>query len=76
MIDPAEIAMPTGQVGRRFAAIVTDDDDEGARIQLRDLAVAARLPDRDLDPGDPLDAERMAVDAIRRLVTFRHSQGG
>lgn len=49
VIDLAE-AVPQGRTGERFEAVVTDSDEHGARIQLRDVAVAARLPERGLAP--------------------------
>ena len=71
VIDLAEAAMLAGQIGRSFAAVVTDTDDHGARIQLKELAVAARLPDRGLQPGDALDVRLVAADPQRRVVTFQ-----
>ena len=71
VIDLAEAVMLRDRVGQRFAAIVTDADSGGARIQLRDLAVAARLPDRDLHPGEAVEVALIAADPLRRLITFR-----
>ena len=73
VIDLAEAAMLAPRVGERFAAAVIDADDHGARIQLSDLAVAARLPDRDLRPGDRLSVELIAANPLRRTVSFRRA---
>lgn len=69
-VDLAEAVMLRSQVGQTFAAVVTDVDDHGARIQLRDLAVAARLPARDLHPGDVLEVRLVSADPARRQVAF------
>ena len=70
VIDLAEAVMLLPHVGERFAAVVTDVDDHGARIQLRDLAVVARLATRGLRPGDAIAVTLSAVDTERRQVTF------
>jgi exoribonuclease R len=51
VIDLAEAVVLAPRVGERFSAVVIDADDEGARIQLCDIAVAARLPERGLRPA-------------------------
>ena len=71
VIDLAEAVMLAGRMGEAFAAVVTDTDDGGARFQLCDLAVAARLPDRDLAPGDAIEVRLVAADPVARRITFR-----
>ena len=58
-------------IGERFAAVVTDADDDGARIQLRDVAVAARLPAPGLQPGQAVEVTLAAADPLKRTVAFR-----
>ena len=53
-VDLAEAAMLQGRVGEIFAAVVIDTDDHGARIQLADNAVVARLALTGAEPGQAL----------------------
>ena len=71
VIDLAEAAMLQDRVGERFAAVVVDSDDDGARIQLRDAAVAARVPAKGLKPGDAIDVQLTVADPARRKVSFQ-----
>jgi integrase len=57
-------------VGRVFPAIVTDVDDRGVRMQLRDLPVVARVAAQGVRPGDALAVRLDAVDIDRRAITF------
>jgi exoribonuclease R len=69
-VDLAEAVILQGRVGETFAAIVTDVDHRGARIQLRDLPVVARLGDTDIDPGEALDVVLVEADPRLRTVAF------
>jgi exoribonuclease R len=71
VIDLAEAAMLQGREGETLAAIVTDIDERGARIQLRDLPVIARVDASHIAPGDALQVQLMAVDPARRSIQFR-----
>lgn len=70
VIDLAEAAMLQGREGEVFAAVVTDIDDRGARIQLTDMAMVARLNAPGARPGDPLRVQLVSADTERRSVTF------
>jgi len=70
VIDLAEAVMLHGQEGRRFAAIVTDVDERGARIQLRDLPIVTRLARDGLVPGTALDVRLAEVDMAKRSLRF------
>jgi exoribonuclease R len=70
VIDLAEAAMLKDRVGERFAAVVVASDEDGARIQLRDVAVAARLPAPGLQPGETVEVQLAAVDPLKRRATF------
>jgi exoribonuclease R len=70
VIDLAEAAMLQGREGEVFAAVVTDIDDRGARIQLQDMAVVARLVAPGAGPGDPVRVRLVSADTGRRTVTF------
>lgn len=70
VIDLAEAALLSNREGEVFAASVTDTDDRGARIQLRDVPVVARIADIGLAPGSVLDVRLNNVESARRLVQF------
>ena len=70
VVDLAEAVMLAEQVGQTFAAVVTDADAHGARIQLRDNAVVAHLALRDATPGRALTVRLTAADPVKRQVTF------
>jgi exoribonuclease R len=70
-IDLAEAVILSGQEGRTFAAIATDVDERGVRIQLCDLPVVARLAVQGVKAGDHLQVVLVAADTDRRTVTFR-----
>jgi exoribonuclease R len=59
-----------GREGQVFAAVVTDADDHGARMQLRDLPVVARLAIKDAEPGDAVTVKLLAVDPERQRISF------
>ena len=69
-VDLAESVILRGREGETFAAIVTEVDHRGARIQLCDLPVAARVGGADLDPGDTVEVTLVKADPDLRTVTF------
>jgi exoribonuclease R len=70
VVDLAEAALLSGREGERFAAAVVDVDSRGARIQLADFPVIARLPDAPAAPGAQLEVCLTEADPTRRLVRF------
>lgn len=70
VIDLAEAVMLQNCAGRSFSAIVTDVDDRGARIQLRDEPVVARVATHGVAPGDALQVRLTAADPGQRTITF------
>lgn len=74
VIDLAEAVMLTGREGELFAAVVTDVDDRGARIQLTDLPVVARVDVKDVSPGDAVTVRLVATDTARHSLTFERAQ--
>jgi exoribonuclease R len=70
VIDLAEAALLSSQTQRTFSAIVTDVDDRGARIQLRDLPVVARVDAHHVDPGSELRVRVVSTDVPARTVTL------
>ena len=70
IIDLAEAAVLAGRVGERFAAVVTDTEGDVARIQLRDLPVAARLKGVSFAPGEAVQVTLAAADPVSRRIAF------
>ena len=70
VIDLAEAVTLKGREGEEFAAVVTDVDDRGARIQLTSPPVVARVKDNALTPGDALTVRLDAADPATRSVLF------
>jgi exoribonuclease R len=70
VVDLAEAAILAGREGQHFAAIVTDIDPNGTRIQLCDLPVVARTTARAVHPGDQITVRLDTADPARRLVGF------
>jgi exoribonuclease R len=70
-VDLAEAVILKGREGEIFRAIVTEADSRGARMQLCDLPVVARLDGTELDPGQLLDVILVEADPEMRIVTFR-----
>jgi exoribonuclease R len=69
-IDLAEAILLRGREGDVFDAVVTDEDDRGARIQICDPAVVTRTVAHRVDPGDDIRVELTAVDVDERSVEF------
>jgi exoribonuclease R len=69
-IDLAEAVVLQGREGEVFDAVVTDEDDRGARIQVRDPAVVARVVARHVDPGDDIQVKLINADPAERRVDF------
>jgi exoribonuclease R len=70
VLDLAEAVMLQGREGERFDAVVTDLDDRGARIQLCDPAVIARVDAKGAMPGDQIEVTLDAADPEQRQVRF------
>ncbi|MGV3482296.1 MAG: RNB domain-containing ribonuclease [Sphingobium sp.] len=69
-IDLAEAVMLRDREGQVFAAVATDIQDKGARIQLCDLPVVARVSGSDIVPGAALQVRLVTADPERRSVVF------
>ncbi|MCY7299164.1 MAG: RNB domain-containing ribonuclease [Ilumatobacteraceae bacterium] len=70
VLDLAEAVILKGHEGNSFDAVVVDDDDDGTRIQLLDLAVVAKVKAHSVEPGDRLRVKLLATDVDRRTVQF------
>jgi exoribonuclease R len=70
VVDLAEAVMLQSREGEVFAAIVTDEDERGVRMQLRDLPIVTRIIAHRVDPGDELRVRLTKADPETRNVTF------
>ena len=70
-LDLAEAVVLEGREGSRFDAVVTDVDERGARIQLSDPAIIARVDSNGAMPGDSIAVELIHVDVMQRQVSFQ-----
>ena len=70
VIDLAEAVLLEGSERQRFTALVTDADEHGARVQLTDRPVVARVDAHGLEPGDRVELILTAVDVARRSVSL------
>lgn len=69
-IDLAEAIVLQGREGEVFDAVITDEDDRGARIQVCDPAIVARVVARKVDPGDDIQVKLVSADPTARRVDF------
>ncbi len=70
VIDLAEAAMLDGHQGEIFAATVVERDERGARIQLNDWPVLARVDAHSVGVGAELRVRLTEAHAARRIVRF------
>jgi len=68
VIDLAETALLSGQVQHTFAAVVTDVDERGARIQLCDVPVVSRIDVHNVEPGDDVRVRVVSTDIPTRTA--------
>lgn len=69
-VDLAEAVALDGRQGDTFDAVVIDEDERGAQVQIADPAVVARVTARDVDPGDTVKVRLVGVDRATRRVDF------
>ncbi len=67
-IDLAEAILLQGREGEVFDAVVTDEDNRGARVQICEPAVVARTVARRVDPGDDIKVKLASVDVNERKI--------
>jgi VacB/RNase II family 3'-5' exoribonuclease len=71
VIDLAEAAILQNKLGEIFAAVVTDKDERGARVQLHDYAVVTRIEAHGVSPGDRIRVQLTGVDMHKRKADFK-----
>ena len=72
-IDLAETAILVHRTGEEFDAVVTDIGETGARIQLCDLPVVARVAADGVVPGAALTVRLESADPARRTLGFKRT---
>ena len=70
VIDLAEAIVLKDRVGETFAAVVTDIDQRGPRIQLCGLPVVSRLKEADVAAGDAIKVRLDLADPETRKIEF------
>jgi exoribonuclease R len=70
VIDLAEVALLANREGETFPAVVTDLGENGARIQLSDLPVVARVKAHGVLPGAAIRVTLLAADPLQRRLEF------
>ena len=59
------------RVGQRFPVVVTEVEDDDARVQFRDPAVLAKASGHGLDAGQEAEVEVVAVDPDEGRIELR-----
>mgnify|MGYP002778664714 CR=1 FL=1 len=70
VLDLAEAALLHGREGEVFRAIVTERDEKGARLQLCELPVMARVDTRSIASGEAIQVRLVAADPTKGKVHF------
>lgn len=70
VVDLVEAATLAGHEGEVFDAVIIDIDERGARIQLTEPAVVARLEHTTAEPGDVVKVRLVTADPVARRVEF------
>ena len=69
-LDLAEAIVLVGREGEVFDAVVTDTDDRGARIQVCDPAIMARVVAHRIEPGDEIRVRLVRAEPATRSIEF------
>lgn len=70
VLDLAEAALLHGREGEVFHTVVTERDEKGARLQLSDLPVVARVDTRSAASGEDVQVRLVSADPVRGEVRF------
>jgi exoribonuclease R len=73
IVDDVEARFLEHRVGDEFTAVVVDIDRRGARVQLADPPVRARMREQPMPPlGEPVCVRLQAADPLARSLQFVH----
>lgn len=70
VIDLAEAVTLQGREGEAFDAVVTDEDERGARIQLEAEPIVARVVAHGVEPGTRIRVRLTAADPVAHTLKF------
>lgn len=70
VLNLAEAALLHGREGEVFRAIVIERDEKGARLQLLDVPVIARVDTRSVASGEEVQVRLVSADPVRGEVTL------
>lgn len=70
VLELAEAVLMAGREGEGFSAVVTERDERGARIQLCDLPILARVDTKAVAAGDMIQVRLARADTTRREIAF------
>lgn len=70
VLDLAEAALLHGREGEIFRAVVTERDEKGARLQLAELPVVARVDTRSVASGEEVQVRLVTADPVRGELRF------
>ena len=71
IVDDLEARLLEHRVGERFDAVVVEHDARGARLQIAEPPIRARLhSDRRIDPGTTLAVRLVGADPVGRSLRF------
>lgn len=73
VLDLAEAALLAGREGEVFDAVVTEPDEKGARLQLRQVPVLARVDMDAAAPGDAVRVRLVSADPVTGAVRFERA---
>lgn len=76
VVDLAETILLGGHVGEVLDGVITEVDERGAKVQLCQHPVVARLATKGLMPGESVSVRLTGADQIRRAVTFEVAKRG
>ena len=74
VIDLAEVVMLKNRVGETFDAVVTNVDDRGASVQLRDLPIVDRIAADHAAPGDTIKLRLTSANVAERRLSFERTR--
>ena len=74
VIELLEAVTLASHVGEQFRAVVIDNDHYGAKIQLLDEPVIAKVDADHLDPGAQIDVTLVSADPVARRTTFEFTK--
>lgn len=69
-VELAEAVVLAGREGEIFDAVVIDESDRGAEVQISEPAILTRITARRVDPGDDVRVRLESVDVDERRVEF------